>query len=427
MDGPDGLDGLGIPGGGRKGLNVSALSGDTLDLVGLWHPALHTGHIHPHAHAHRCQQRRQQHRTLPGAAENFQGFPQQHGHSEAAHQRHQHHAQQHSRQVGPDIIGTGQTEGHAVQDHAQRQTAYAAHAVAQHRPHPREGRHIAGELAAPPDTQQAGQCNDRHRNGGIDPQCLPAAVFQRAHISADDGIAHILSDDALRIRQPADQLHHRSTPQGEAAEVTLLIAEDEQLSQPVDQLHDCHHQKVYPHIQHRHRQQPAGEHGAQRAKSQKEDLRQRHYRQPYQQRTRLAAHQQAHQYHQQIPGGEHGKARQQLGEKQGLPLQGQAVYQSHGPAVHQVGIQGHGQHTAEHKGHDDTHAVGTLAHLRNRPGSVACALGYVPQIQLHRQRHHPDGGIQKQNGPVAAQIAAGQCRIKERCHGPHSQHLPAHR
>ena len=233
MDGPDGLDGLGILGGGCKGIRTAALDGDALDLAGFWHPALHTGHIHPHTHAHRCQQCRQQHRAFPCAAENFQGFPQQHGHSEAAHQRHQHHAQQHSRQVGPDIIGTSQTEGHAVQDHAQRQTAHAAHAVAQHRPHPREGRHIAGELAAPPDTQHTGQCNDRHRNGGIDPQCLPAAVFQRAHISADDGIAHILSDDALRIRQPASQLHHRRTPHGKTTEVIGLIPVNEQLRQPV--------------------------------------------------------------------------------------------------------------------------------------------------------------------------------------------------
>ena len=117
----------------------------------------------------------------------------------------------------------------------------------------------------------------------------------------------------------------------------------------------------------------------------------------------------------------HGKSREEVGEEQTLPPDGQGVEEPHAPGAVQAAPHRQGAQRAvdeeQHRPGVAHHAVVYAGELRRGGISRQGEIGAVPQ-DLHQQRQGEQGrqeGGQAPQGPEAGQVFAEQRPVKERC------------
>ena len=213
-----------------------------------------------------------------------------------------------------------------------------------------------------------------------------------------------------------------------------LITPDECLRQKSKQRVEGGKHKVDADIDDGDGQQPAGDHGAQRSQRKVEQTGQLRHSKPLQRAPHVdgaasGLHRQGNQRRRQVDYGEHQHAHGEVNGELAPPGDGQGVQQTHAAAVHQIGVQGHGQQHGEAGGYNGRRrgtapqmAVDAGQRCRRIRGIIDPS-AVAPQGQ--RQGAQPHGSIAEQQRPEAAEVGAGQRPIRGRYHEPHSQHLPA--
>ena len=389
-------------------------------ILRLGRPVGVAEHVRPQHHAQQHQHQRRHRRAGQALGQHPQGLAHQHGRRQIAHDAHHGHA--YAQPGGAEVAAAA--HGHQdIQQHAQGQAAYQSHAQPEHRPHPGKGRRIAGQLAFSPAVQQPGQDRQHQGHGGEDQQGAPALGGQAAGAV---GVLYVvlgqLAGEKRRIfraalAQVADQLIHRRQPPGnDGLDVRHGEAVQQKLRQLLAQPGQRHRQAVDGGVQHRHRQQPPGDHGAQGPQGQEDQVQQGGHHEPRQQgRRQSQAAQQGrkgrHRQHQQVPRRQHGPAGEKVGPEQGSPPLGQGVHGPHGPGLHQIGEHRRGHDAAEDQRQHHGGGVGIGAQLGQVHQGGIPLRGPVP----HRdgQEDQPQPHIQEQHRPVAPQVAAGDGPVKE--------------
>lgn len=122
-----------------------------------------------------------------------------------------------------------------------------------------------------------------------------------------------------------------------------------------------------------------------------------------------------------------GQARQVVGQKQTLPPHGQRVQKGGRAAGIEVGEHRHGCKDAEKEGEHSGGAEGARQKAQGDDAGIHPAHIFPVDQDVHRQQHQPQQPVQPPDGPEAGQVFPQQGKIKVRCRGPHSPHLPAHK
>ena len=136
---------------------------------------------------------------------------------------------------------------------------------------------------------------------------------------------------------------------------------------------------------------------------------------------------QGQQEHRQIGQQQEQKPRQVVGEEQALPPQGQGVKHAHRAAGIEVGEHRHGAQQAEQSGQRNGGARAAVQVVQGQAAGHSPVPMYPVGQNIEGQHRQPEQAVQRPDGPEAGEILAQQGKIKVRCRGPHSPHLPAHR
>ena len=189
----------------------------------------------------------------------------------------------------------------------------------------------------------------------------------------------------------------------------------------------------------------AGKHGAKRRKGEEEQAYAALYQQPDAQAGQggspaFLSHQgqlngQGDARHHQVGQQGKGQSRQILGAEQGLPAQRQGMHHAGGAVVVEVTEHRHGaQHpvAAGHK-HPKLQGIGDVSgilyqavgQLHRGHGGTSHREVVVQQVEGEQKQPHQAVGCPQRPEPQHGLAVEG--RIKERCPGPHSPHLPTHK
>ena len=429
VEGDHALHRCGIIGGE---IRIAGAEADGGNVLRVRDAVLIAGDVQLHAHRHRRQHQHHGRRLQPPAlVEDAELLLQQHLGGEEADHAHDQLADQQAGEAAVD-------KGGIAQEQTQPQTAAQTDTPPGDGAQPPEGHSVAGRLAGalfiqPPHQRQ--QC-DAHR--GVDDTGGEGGGRQLDALIAlgADGLAELHFDGlGAAVGHGIPDPTHRRQPGDELRNVAAAVAEVKHLR------HRAYHRvqkegdDVHRAVEHRHRQQPSRDHGAQGAEREEEQRHQLRQQQPRAQRRPVhvgeaGAAQSGQQEDQHVPRRQRSQRREDVGEKCLCPCHRQGVHQSHGAAGHQVRPHRHGRKAAEQQGHDHGGGYGldddvVLPQLQHGHDALRHAVALPARRQyLHGQDHHPHGHIQKQQRPVALYIAAQQRGVTEGCLSRHNPHLP---
>ena len=426
VEGDHALHRCGIVGGE---IRIAGAEADGGHVLRVRDAVLIAGDVQLDAQRHRQQGQHQRQRFHPPAAgENAEFLFQQHLGGEEADHAHD--------QLADQQTGKAAAQYHIVQEQTQPQTAAQSDTPPGDGLQPPEGHSIAGRLAGALFIQPPHQCQQCDAYRGVDDAGGEGGGRQLEAVIAlgADGQLHFDGLGAAVGHGIPDPTHRRQ-PGDELRNVAAAVAEVKHLR------HRAYHRvqkegdDVHRAVEHRHRQQPSRDHGAQGAEREEEQRHQLRQQQPRAQRRPVhvgeaGAAQSGQQEDQHVPRRQRSQHREDVGEKCLCPCHRQGVHQPHGAAGHQVRPHRHGRKAAEQQGHDHGGGYGldddvVLLQLQHGHDAIRHAVALPARRQyLHGKDHHPHGHIQKQQRPVALYIAAQQRGVTEGCLSRHNPHLP---
>ena len=408
-----------VIGGGLHAGQVGALY-----LSGVRHPALKAGYIELHrAHGGR-QAAQKDHAALPRAPEYPEALAQQHlGHKAARRAPHHHENQERPRPAGQQRVQN------VVKDSAQCHSGAEGHTVFEHRAHPADADHVAGALQMPAAVGRQGQPCQHQPDEGVQGGIAQTGKVGIAQHAVSGGVRYGIILDVTGLGEQ----QHRGEPDAQLLQPgSAGEAEEKFLGHTAEDPAQPGGQAIENHIEGGQGQHVAGEHGAEHGKGVEEEPEQAHHHQPGEQ---AAEHhcagkdlrRQGQQEHRQIGQQQEQKPRQVVGEEQALPPQGQGVKHAHRAAGIEVGEHRHGAQQAEQSGQRNGGARAAVQVVQGQAAGHSPVPMYPVGQNIEGQHRQPEQAVQRPDGPEAGEILAQQGKIKVRCRGPHSPHLPAHR